>query len=116
MSYAVRNDKQGWRRVSGPDDVSADEWYTEENPPDPVALPPTPTEILSLAMVERDRLLALAAIRISPLQHAVDIDIASKEEEAALLLWKKFSVDVNRVNLQQGFPEDITWPVPPSSL
>ncbi len=38
MSYAVRNDKQGWRAVSGPDDVSADEWYSLDAPPVPVPL------------------------------------------------------------------------------
>ena len=116
MSYAVRKDGQGWRAVGGPEDVAEDEWYTEDNPPDPIALPPTPEETMAIVSSERDRILALAAVRISPLQYAVDIDIASKGEKESLLLWKKFSIDVSRINLQQGFPEDIIWPVPPSSL
>lgn len=32
MSYAVRNDKLGWRSVSGPSDVGPDETYSEELP------------------------------------------------------------------------------------
>lgn len=116
MSYAVRNDGQGWRAVSGPKDVGTDEWYSEEQPPDPVPLPLTQEEIITSVLVERDRLLALAAMRIAPLQYAVDIDIASTEEKATLLLWKKYSIEVNRISLQEGFPEDITWPTQPLSL
>lgn len=29
MSYAVRNDRQGWRSVSGPDDVESGEFYSD---------------------------------------------------------------------------------------
>lgn len=32
MSYAIRKDGQGWRAVSGPDDVGADEIYSETQP------------------------------------------------------------------------------------
>lgn len=32
MSYAIRNDKQGWRACAGRDDVSADEYYSEAEP------------------------------------------------------------------------------------
>lgn len=40
MSYAIRNDRQGWRAVNGPDDVGADEYFSEtpiEIAPDPKA-------------------------------------------------------------------------------
>lgn len=30
MSYAIRNDGQGWRAVNGPGDVGPDEYYSEE--------------------------------------------------------------------------------------
>lgn len=53
MSYAIRNDKQGWRAVNGPDDVGPDEYYSE-----------TPIEIAQLAPtreeVELTRLRAYA--------------------------------------------------------
>ena len=32
MSYAIRNDGQGWRAVNGPDDVGLDESYSEIQP------------------------------------------------------------------------------------
>lgn len=38
MSYAIRNDGKGWRAVSGPENVEADETYSEDQPS-----PPTPT-------------------------------------------------------------------------
>lgn len=49
MSYAVRKDGQGWRAVNGPEDVGADEEYSETQPvtlPPPVVIPPlTPRQI-----------------------------------------------------------------------
>lgn len=114
--YAVRNDGQGWYAVDGPENIGEDEWYTEDTPPDPIPLPPTYDELEELALSRRDAFLSLAAIRIAPLQDAVDIDVATEEEKASLVLWKKFRVDINRVTLQEGFPEDITWPTQPLSL
>lgn len=38
MSYAVRNDGKGWRAVNGPDDVMADETYSETQPQPVVTL------------------------------------------------------------------------------
>lgn len=32
MSYATRNDGQGWRAVNGPDDVGVDETYSDVQP------------------------------------------------------------------------------------
>lgn len=32
MSYAIRNDGQGWRAISGPEDVGPDETYSESQP------------------------------------------------------------------------------------
>ena len=40
MSYAIRNDKQGWRAVNVLDDVGPDEYYNE-----------TPIEIIPAVMV-----------------------------------------------------------------
>lgn len=59
MSYAVRNDKQGWRAVSGPDDVSADEWYSVDTPPDPAPVE-VGIQVKTREQVEADRLYAYA--------------------------------------------------------
>lgn len=32
MSYAIRNDGQGWRAINGPEDVGANETYSEAQP------------------------------------------------------------------------------------
>jgi len=42
MGYAIRKDSRGWRAVNGPEDVSADEKYSEDQPILPV---PTTTEL-----------------------------------------------------------------------
>lgn len=57
---------------------------------------------------QKESLLALAASKISPLQDAVDLDIATDDEVALLLEWKKYRVQVNRVDITK--PE---WPVSP---
>lgn len=113
--YAVRNDGQGWYAVNGPDDIGPDEWYTEETPPDPVPLPPASDEILAMMLIERDRLLALAAIRIAPLQDAVDLEEATPDEVARLKLWKQYRIALNRVEQQAGYPAEIDWPRSPDT-
>lgn len=75
---------------------------------------PTPDQVLQLANLKRDELLAKAAIRIAPLQDAVDIDDASDDDIASLLLWKKYRVAVNRIDRQTGFPSEISWPEEPA--
>ena len=115
MSYAVRNDGRGWRAVGSRDDVGSEEWYSAEQPPDPVPLPPTPNEILAAVKVERDRLLALAAIRIAPLQDAVELDESTADEVSLLKVWKQYRVALNRIDQQAGFPIEIDWPILPES-
>ncbi|PZP05606.1 MULTISPECIES: phage tail assembly chaperone [Pseudomonas] len=58
MSYAVRNDGQGWRAVSGPDNVGNDEWYCIGIPPDPVPSPLTKEELAATERSYRDQELA----------------------------------------------------------
>lgn len=114
MSYAVRNDGAGFRAVDGPDDLEENEWYSEDIPPEPVPLPPTPEELATEARAERDSQLAMAAIRIAPLQDAMDLDEATPAEQAALTAWKKFRVALNRIEQQAGFPGQIDWPAQPA--
>lgn len=75
---------------------------------------PTREQMVSAANAQRDSLLAVAALRIGPLQYAVDLDAATEPDKANLKAWKLYSVEVNRVSEQAGFPQAIDWPVQPS--
>lgn len=75
----------------------------------PAPLPPTAEQ----ALMQRDSLLAVAALRIAPLQDAVDLDVETGDEVAMLTEWKQYRVDLNRIEQQAGFPADIDWPVAP---
>lgn len=75
---------------------------------------PTPEQVLKSANEKRDELLAKAALRVAPLQDAVDLGDASADDEALLIKWKQYRVDVNRISRQPGFPSTITWPIEPS--
>ncbi|ANY86000.1 tail fiber assembly protein [Pseudomonas putida] len=66
------------------------------------------------ALVERDSRLREATLRIAPLQDAVDLGEATSQEEALLVLWKKYRVALNRIQDQPGYPNEITWPAPPA--
>lgn len=75
---------------------------------------PTPEEALASALAKRDNLLSVAAIRIAPLQDAVDLEEATTADVTLLKKWKQYRIAVNRIDQQEGFPSDITWPVEPS--
>lgn len=74
---------------------------------------PTPEQLLEMAQVERDRLLSVAALRIAPLQYAVDLDTATDSERSNMTIWKQYSIAVNRVSEQPKYPKTIKWPTPP---
>ncbi|ESG53123.1 phage tail assembly-like protein, partial [Salmonella enterica subsp. enterica serovar Miami str. 1923] len=57
----------------------------------------------------KSRLLQMASEKIAPLQDAVDLDEATDKEKASLLAWKKYRVQVNRVDTASP-----TWPEIPS--
>jgi len=59
---------------------------------------------------DRDSRLREAAMRISPLQYAVDLGDATPEEKSALLDWKRYCVALNRIEQQPGYPLDVEWP------
>lgn len=75
---------------------------------------PTSEQVLASANTQRDSLLTVAALRIAPLQYAVDLNTATDAETKNLMTWKQYSVDINRVSEQTGFPLTIAWPVQPS--
>lgn len=113
MSYAIRNDRQGWRAVDSPAGVDLDEWFSVDTPPNPVSLPPTAEEVAVIAKEGRDQLLAVAANRMGPLQDAIDENAATDNEVAILKRWKQYRIALNRIDQQEGFPATITWPVAP---
>lgn len=75
---------------------------------------PTPEQILVGATAQRDNLLAIAAIRIAPLQDNVDLGNATAADEASLKKWKQYRIALNRVSEQAKYSEAIDWPVPPA--
>ena len=68
---------------------------------------------LAAVVTETDKRRAIADKAIAPLQDAIEIGDASTEEKASLLLWRKYRVALNRINLQNGFPGAVEWPVAP---
>ncbi|MBH3444976.1 tail fiber assembly protein [Pseudomonas moraviensis] len=66
-------------------------------------------------LATRDGLLRDAVLRIAPLQYAEDIGDASHDEQLLLIEWKLYSVELNRIEKQSGFPHVVTWPVVPGA-
>lgn len=81
--------------------------------PDSSPAPLTAEQLSTAARAERDRLLTYAALRINPLQDAVDLGRATEEKKALLNKWKEYRVDLDDVVSQPGFPEAIAWPKEP---
>lgn len=59
----------------------------------------------------KKELMSQAVLQIDTLQDAVDLDMASEEEKAQLLAWKKYRVVLNR--LDTSTVPDIAWPGTP---
>ena len=94
-------------------DLETEEFMSFEDGPPPNP-PPTHAELTLAAIHECDRLLAVAAIRIAPLQDAVDLESASADDIEMLKSWKKYRVELSRIQADQDFPSGIIWPVPPN--
>ncbi|WP_017903615.1 tail fiber assembly protein [Pseudomonas asplenii] len=88
--------------------VTVPEGATETPPP------PSTAELTALAIGKRDGLLGVAALRIAPLQDAVDLGDATDAETAALKSWKQYRVALNRIEQKSGFPSVIDWPAAPA--
>jgi len=81
--------------------------------------PKTPEEILAEQNAEKiavntdkkAELIAVATDRISVLQDAVDLEMATDAEVAALPLWKKYRVLLSRIDA--NISEDVIWPKEP---
>jgi len=78
-------------------------------PPAPPVPPPTAAQVIA----QRDALLAMAALRIDPLNDAVELGDATAAEEAALKAWRQYRVKLMRIEQQSGFPASVVWPDAP---
>lgn len=96
MSYAIRNDGQGWRAVSGPEEVGPDEHYAEGFPG--VATAPGAPQVVTMRQAR------LALLQVGKLA-AVNSAIAAMPGEAgdaARIEWEFSSVvERNRPYVQQ---------------
>lgn len=97
-----------WVDITNLDPQPGERW----NYVDGVFTPPTlsvrtPEMIHGENVLRRDYFLGVAALAIAPLQDAVDLDMATEEEVAALRAWKLYRIAVNRVILSV---DSIVWP------
>lgn len=69
----------------------------------------TDEEMIAQAVNLKNDLLAQAAIKIAPLQDAVDLNIATEEEAGKLAALKLYRVELMRVNTSTA--PDISWPI-----
>ncbi|EGX5251415.1 tail fiber assembly protein, partial [Salmonella enterica subsp. enterica serovar Newport] len=67
--------------------------------------------LIAEAFARRKSLLQQAGEVIATLQDAVDLGMATKEEEQRLVAWKKYRVLLSRINPEDA--PDIVWPVAP---
>lgn len=82
--------------------------------------PKTPEEIqaeknagkIAANTAKKAQLIAAATDRISVLQDAVDLDMATADEIAALPLWKKYRVLLSRVDANTS--DDVAWTETPA--
>lgn len=73
--------------------------------------PVSKEQLIAEAEQQKQSLLAEANSAIAPLQDAVDLGIATDEENAKLTAWKTYRVYLNRVDTSTE--PDIEWPVKP---
>lgn len=97
-------------------EIYANLGVVEDDDPRYLAYMFPPPNYLALARAERDRLIAYATLKIDPLQDLVDIGESTAEDEALLLLWKKYRAAVGKTETKPGWPENPAWPVPPIPL
>lgn len=78
-----------------------------------VDIPPLAREAQADAATwQKGQLLEKAGKAIAPLQDADDLGLATEEERALLLAWKKYRISINRIDVDQG--DAITWPEVPN--
>lgn len=107
---------QTWSELGAlPQELTAeacpDEFHVWQDDAWAVDEPRRQAQISAEVFVRRDALLRDAVLRIAPLQYAEDMGDASHDEQLQLLEWKLYSVELNRIEKQAGFPSEVIWPV-----
>ena len=100
--YAYEDDGSQDELIGDKKEITEDEVNTILNPPLSEA------ELVEQAEAEKSQLRAIADDEIAWRQDAVDAEIATEEETAALAEWKKYRVQLMRVDTA-----DPEWPTPP---
>lgn len=104
ITYAAELTPEGKYRGVGADGLPC--WL------DMSVQPISPEEAITMADNEKTRLLDVATAAIAPLQDAVDLDMATDEERALLTGWKKYRVELSRIDTNAA--PDIDWPEVPN--
>lgn len=88
-----------------------DTWEGEQWVPDEAAIAEAARQV-----AYRKQALAsqYATARISTLQDAVDLNMASEAEAAALTAWKVYRVELSRLDITATAPADDAWPISPN--
>lgn len=76
----------------------------------PTPYQPSPEEVIIGNTTLRDLYLGQATLALTPLQYAVDFEVATDEEKERLVAWKKYMIALNRINLTV---ENVIWPEHP---
>ncbi|OHX19847.1 tail fiber assembly protein [Chromobacterium sphagni] len=96
-------------------------------------LPPPPFGVWDGMSWSVDQVAALAAQRaaveteiaarrgqadaaIVPLHDAADLGMATPAEAELLAAWRRYRVELSRVQQQPGYPAAVNWPAPPAAL
>lgn len=90
--------------------------YINHTPDGPVLIEQpgySPGELIAAAESKKAALMQIANAAIAPLQDAADLEIATDTEKEQLLIWKKYRVQLNRVDTSTA--PDIEWPEMPST-
>lgn len=69
--------------------------------------------LIQSAQAMKSRLMAQAAAAIAPFQDAVELGLATDGEKERLFEWKRYRVELNRIESQPGYPAAIAWPETP---
>ncbi|WGL96499.1 tail fiber assembly protein [Arsenophonus nasoniae] len=73
--------------------------------------PKTKSELIAEAENKRIELMQNASEVIAPLQDAIDLKIATEDEEQRLVEWKTYRILLNRIDIATS--PDIEWPEVP---
>lgn len=103
VEFAVEAPPEGKTRGIGDDGMPT--W---------VDIPAVPEdELRARNEANRTYLMRVAGERIAPLEDAVELGLATDEESAALVAWKRYRVELRRVEEQPRYPLEVVWPSEP---